>query len=195
MSTDKFLVPVVEGVVALLDIKGTNSRPLQGDVVLAQSAKTALSLIETHIGRKLAKSSHDEIYDYISTEISIRNTPIDVNSDITITDLDTGDDITSDDFSIHGNKVIRLSKYIASLSDNKSYRLQYTGGMTSITDDNDILQALVQQTIAVYKRRDSLGISTYSGGDITSISSSDRGSLMQGVRDILTYRIYYGAAR
>jgi hypothetical protein len=195
MLTDKFLVPVVEGVVALLDIKGVNSRPLQGDTVLMQSAKTALSMVETYINRKLSKALYDERYDYVSTEILIRNTPIDVVSGVEITDIDEDVEITSEYFSVISNKLIRLSRFASSPLDNKSYRVVYTGGFTSLTEDSDILQGLISQTTAVYKRRDSTGISTYSGSDMTAVSSSDKGSLLQSVKDMLAYRVYYGSAR
>lgn len=65
-------------------------------------------------------------------------------------------------------------------------------GFTTVADSPQLTSALVQQTIAVYNRRDTLGYVSVSGPNGVSKSPNDQGSILVSVLDLIQPLAYYG---
>ena len=80
-------------------------------------------------------------------------------------------------------------------SEYMQIKVRYTGGYETLEDEYEIHEAIVTQSIASYTRRNMHGVSIGGTAESQFSVASDRGSLVQSARDMLSAFVYYGSCR
>lgn len=215
---EDFLGQVVEEACYSLQIQARDSNEyVTEDPRVWLCAKAAYSMIVAYINRGLAKDTYYEYYFEEDTRIRLRNTPVEsitqvnfvdnpYSVELTLTDMSPNlvEDI---DYSLRLSKDLIISQDALSMSIGNSDRVhvlvEYIGGISTSSEDQNIHLALVMQTIALYNRLPVLGVSQIQGNESTSrgapgqmnlASSPDAGDLLETVKTILAPYIYHGSA-
>lgn len=203
-NTNQFLYPVVEQAAQLLQVMDADSREIAiDDRVVAICAGIALSQVQLYINRPLMKQLYDEIYPDVPRVFVLRATPI--ASVIQVADEDLGEDLVRDtDYNVTRNRIVLLDTSTSDYTGvgtelTYNLRVVYQGGYNSSEDNNDIFNALVTQTVAIYNRKDTLGVvraQAKGGSEIhsTDTYNPDAGKLVEMAEIILQPYVYYGPA-
>jgi len=217
MALDTFLNNFISSTITVLQISDSSLDSVSDDDPLVrQLAKIAYSQIVGYCNRYFEKKvSVEEYHNVISnSRIRLRNTPVSSVATVMVNDtllvlgtdyLVLGDSLKFlnlprqlgdgylGDFAYAGGVSYRDKVYpLSNVSiKGQDVLVQYTGGYSYAEENNDLFSALLLQTIALYNRRSTLGMSAVSGVNGTRGSSqisgaSDSGDLLESVQGILT---------
>lgn len=209
-----FLTPVIANASVILQLS-----PLSPDLDLRVSAaaSSALAMIEAYLNRSVTTQTYIDRYYEQDTLINLKVLPVSSITSVrfvdnpfgsSLTDLTLSDELVVDvDYELRYNKILVINpdSIVKSIGNPARVHVEvaYVGGYDLSSDDSNLYNALVLQTVALYNRFPSLGVMTMSGNESSSRGASgkmdlattpDAGSLLETVEAILSPLIYYGDA-
>lgn len=201
MDLRTFLRPVRDAVIRLLELEDSSGKSLLNDSVLINSSHAAFSQIEMFLNRSIMYEERTEVYYYVVDSFRLRSVPVDITASISFKEYFTESEIDNSIFKVSPTGVVTFLSTPVNLfmygfdqfTLPDTIEVTYTGGLTDVTKNYALFQGLISQTVANYKRRDMKGISLYAAGDKTIANTSDRGSVIQEVRDLLISQVFYGS--
>ena len=196
---DAFLSPVVKEACSILNLRENDGGVKNFDPVVASCARQAFSAIRSFTKREWLRSTWSEIYQTVPGEsFSLRNVP--VHSLVEVKIYVSDQEMAAEDYSLLGDylEIKPLSDDLQNVEDAEFLvKVRYDGGLSSALEDVALLEALVQQTVANYNRRNLLGIRTLSGNALVDSTSgtvaldADPAGILPSVRTILADKVYY----
>ena len=204
MTLSDFLLPVVIGASQFLQIREADTDEIEESNPIVQlCASMAYSQICTYLNRKLISATYYEEYIEVESRFMLRVTPV---ASITTFTLDDEDLSPGDETYSIINDTITIGAGTApdrsGVSTETFYSpiITYVGGMLNLIDHPDFLNALILQTVAVYNRKDTLGVirlQAEGGSEIhgTDTYNPDAGNILDVVEQILNPYVWYGSVR
>lgn len=195
-----FLSPIISGAAEYLQILDPVSRdPVTDDVQLRIAAITALGQIVGAIHRPVLKDTYTERYRKVCGEITLRVTPV-----LSVTEVKAVDSVlvVGTDYNVIGNRIefetFGFDQFFIGANDLQDITVDvtYIGGLNRLSAEDTLLQALILQTSANYRRTSTVGLTSITGGQGGgSLSqSSDRGGIIESVQGIINPLEYFGDA-
>ena len=189
MGLTDFLQPVQEGLATYMELLDSDDQLQSDDEVLSQACRLAFSQVSEYIRRALIRADMDELYIDVTEEIYLRNIPL-ASTDLTVIDYDSGEELVSgNDYVVMGGRDPSTHIRLMSETRPKIFRVQYTGGYE--VPEGAILEALIAQGAAMYRRRDLLGTGHAEGPQNAFRIVSDSGGIIKTVSQMLTHWVYY----
>lgn len=204
MTLSELLIPVVSSASRFLQITEADTDEIaESDPIVQLCASMAYSQITTFLNRKILAATYYEEYIDVESRFALRVTPV---TSVTTFTLDEEDLLVGDEgYSIINNTItigVGTSPDKSGVGTETFYSpiVTYEGGVTNLLDHPDYLNALILQTVAVYNRKDTLGVirvQAEGGSEIhgTDTYNPDAGDILEVVKSILNPYIYYGSVR
>lgn len=152
--------------------------------IMIQCCKTAYAQITYATRREFHYEYREERYENAGHVLDLRSVPVKAGKPFRVFAGEL-EDTAITDFTLKRNNLILLKEY--PLITVMSY-----AGADIVEDVPQLLTALVQQTIAVYNRRDTLGFVSVNGPQGVSKTPNDQGSILVSVLDLVQPLVYYG---
>jgi len=209
VDLESFLSPVLEASAGLSQTRDPNTGEIAADdPVFLDCAKIAFSQICNLCNRTFLKDTFTEYYFHEEASIFLREGPVESVTTVTTPD---GDLIVTEEYTVEGDRLIigsvadspdlyfNFDLYDNDLTQYK-VKVTYTGGYTSANESIALLTGLAAQTLAVYNRKDTLGIIRAQGaggaGQIhaTDTYTPDEGGIVETCLYALSPLVYYGNA-
>ena len=218
MAKESFLDSVLQQSAIYIELKDSNSEADPDNPRLLESSQLAFSQLRSFLCRPIQKKTYVEEHKSVQGRFDVIVPPIDSITSIIANYDDTNPLVLDTDYRIIGNSI----EFIPSdtnftigkdtffgLSFDHGYkekdpdriffdniRITYVGGDSKAKDE--ILNALVMQTSANFKRAPFTGISQIAGGGPTgsvSFSNSPGSGLMKDVQQMVAHLKYFGPSR
>ena len=190
-----FFDAVVADLARTYQIKDGEGFAVERDPVVLTCVRLAYQQICAHTKVSFHKEARVVCYDEIYGPLPLMHAPIDPDAVITV-NVDTVD-LTASEYVIW-NDVL----YLSSEPDpdlcygyGRYIKLTNTAGLIAPLEDSALYAALLFQGIVNYNRRDILGFTQFQGEKGTSRGISDRGTLIEAVKDLVQQYVYYGNGR
>ena len=204
VTLSDFLLPVVLNASRLLQIQEADTDEIaENDPIVQLCASMAYSQITSYLNRKLISATYYEEYIDVESRFMLRVTPVASITSFTLDDelLDVGDE----GYSIINNTItigVGAPPDMSGVGTETLYSpiIVYEGGVVNLIDQPDFLNALILQTVAIYNRKDTLGVirvQAEGGSEIhgTDTYNPDAGDILEAVVLILNPYVYYGSVR
>jgi hypothetical protein len=217
MSLDSFLNALVTTAIQTLQVSDATlgNDFADDDPIVRVMAKAAYSQICSFCNRYFEKAEFNEEYHSVFDKINLRHSPVETVSGLWIRGVPLILDV---DYSVAGNRITLLKAYDymeyplwdmeyfpyyytermrehsvftnVCLTRDKDVVVKYTGGYPYADSNNDLFTGLLLQTMTLYNRRSTLGMSSISGtvghtGPATVAGASDMGDLLEVVKGIM----------
>lgn len=204
MTLSELLIPVVSSAARFLQIQEADTdETAENDPIVQLCASMAYSQVTVYLNRKILSDTYYEEYIEVESRFMLRVTPVE---SITTFNLDGEDlDPGEETYSLINNTVTigsgaPLDRSGVSTENYYTPIITYVGGVTNLLDQPDFLNALILQTVAVYNRKDTLGVirlQAEGGSEIhaTDTYNPDAGDILEVVEQILNPYIFYGSVR
>ncbi|RLF42656.1 MAG: hypothetical protein DRN17_07480 [Thermoplasmata archaeon] len=203
-TLSELLIPVVSNAAQLLQITEHDTEEIAVDDLTVQlSASVAYSQITSYLNRKILKATFIERYVETIGEFKLRNLPIGSITSVTesSTLLVEGIDyeLVGGTLNLFSTSVSTIDRSGIDTETTYTPTVEYVGGVSNLMDYPDFLNGLLLQTVAVYNRKDTLGIvraQAKGGAEIhaTDTYNPDAGDILEAVEMILQPYIYFGNA-
>lgn len=210
VDLESFLAPVVESAATLSQVRELNSNEISADdPLIFECAKVAYTQIAAFCNRTFLQDTGIVEY-YVDEEarIILREAPI---TAVTTVETKDGVSVLDTDYQVEGDWLImgastddasNLFDFSLYNKDLKSYnvRVTYNGGYATAGDNDNLLSALTAQSIAIYNRKDNLGIVRAQGQNgggqlhLTDTYNPDAGGIVDTAIYSLSPLMYYGSA-
>ena len=190
--TKAFLNPVVSDAVRLLQVVNAKDLIKEHDPIFMLCAKLACAQANKYIKWPLEKQELKEIYKKQGTPIPLRRSPIVSVAEVILDDTT----LLEEDWYLEDGEVVidNISESFDLIVDKDEWTIKvtYTAGFLNASEDEEILSALVHQTIVNYNRRDIIGLSSFATDKGVSKLPVDKGALSDTAKSILAAYVYYG---
>lgn len=201
-----FLQPAVEQAAKLAQIHTPDTNEVAtDDPLMGICAQIAFAQVSAYVRSPLIRGNYVEIYPDVSKRVWLRLTPV-----VAITEIW---DLTNDVELVETTDFVRIGN-IVSFTDTaecdltsfggfatKDLRITYTGGVDSMRGTNHIglVSAIALQSLAVYNRKDMLGMiraQAKEGSEmvVTDFGNPDMGKIVEMAAMILDPLVYHGNA-
>lgn len=203
---DAYLRSVRKEAAAIMELEDINDESLLNDATLRSSTRVAFSQVKSFLRRPLHRIERGEVYAEVKDCVRLKNTPIDTAATFEVSEFTTGSVIDPASYIIDNSGFLQF-KYSSGYvpfnvgpnddlnSEYMQIKVRYTGGYGALEDEYEIHEAIVTQSIASYNRRNMHGVSIGGTAESQFSVASDRGSLVQSARDMLSAFVYYGSCR
>lgn len=190
-----FFNDVVAELARTYSITDGEQYPVETDPVAKTCVRLAYQQICAHTRNTFHESARSVCYDEVYGPLPLMHTPLNLTEEIII-EVDNVI-LNSDEYVIWNDML-----YLSSEPDpNLCYgaarfiKMTCTAGMAVLDTESQLYAALLFQGIVNYNRRDILGFVQLQGEKGTSRTISDRGSLIETVKELVALHVYYGNGR
>lgn len=190
-----FFDKVVAEVSRMYQVTDGEGYNVETDPVVRLCVRVAYQQICAHIKTTLHKEERTVVYPAVYGPMPLMHSPIDTQLAITV----------ESDFVQLATNEYNITDGVLYLAETPDPRLCYgephyvkvkcTAGITAISEESNLHSALVIQGIANFNRRDLLGFTQVTGEKGTSRSVSDKGVLLDAVKELIQDYLYYGDGR
>lgn len=157
---------------------------LEDNPIMVQCCNTAYAQIIYAARREFHYEYREERYENPGLVIDLRSIPLVQGRPFKVFSGELEDtEIRS--YTIKRNNLILDTEY-------EMLTVMSHAGFATVAESPQLTSALVQQMIAVYNRRDTLGYTTVNGPNGVSKSPNDQGSILVSVLDLIQPLAYYG---
>lgn len=191
----EFFDAVVADLARTYSIKDGEGYPVERDPVILTCVRLAYQQICAYTRNTFHESARSVCYDEVYGPLPLMHTPLKVGAAITVTVDNVV--LTADEYVIWNDML-----YLSSEPDpNLCYgyarfiKMTCTAGLLVLDSESQLYAALLLQGIVNYNRRDILGFVQLQGEKGTTRTISDRGALIETVRDLVSIHVYYGNGR
>lgn len=190
-----FFDAVVADLARTYQINDGEGYAVERDPVVLTCVRLAYQQICAHTKVSFHKQERVICYDEIYGPLPLMISPIDPAASIVV-NVDNVDYLPSE--YVIWNDVL----YLSSEPDpdlcygyGRYIKMTSTAGITAPIEDSALYAALLFQGIVNYNRRDILGFVQIQGEKGTARTISDRGALIEAVKDLVQQYVYYGNGR
>jgi len=190
-----FFDDVVGDLARTYSIKDGEGMVVERDPVVLTCVRLAYQQICAYTRNTFHKSARSVCYDEVYGPLPLMHTPVDNTAEI-IVEVDNV--VLAPGEYVIWNDML----YLSSAPDPdlcygfaRFIKMTCTAGLATIDADSPLYAALLFQGIVNYNRRDILGFVQLQGEKGTSRTISDRGALIETVKDLATIHMYYGNGR
>lgn len=190
-----FFDAVVADLAKTYPIKDAEGYTVERDPVALMCVRLAYQQICAHNRNSLHKEARTVCYDEVYGPLPLMHTPIDNTAEI-IVEVDRVV-LTTDEYVIW-NDVLYLSSEPdpdICYGSARFIKTTMTAGLALPIEDSPLYAALLFQGIVNFNRRDILGFVQVQGEKGTTRTASDRGSLIESVKELIQHYTYYGNGR
>jgi hypothetical protein len=190
-----FFDNVVADLARTYSIKDGEGFAVERDPIVLTCVRLAYQQICAHTKVGFHKDQRIVCYDEIYGALPLMHSPIDPDATITV-NVD-GVDMTTEEYVIWNDTLYLSSEPDPDIcyGSARYIKMTATAGLTAPVEDSALYAALLFQGIVNYNRRDILGFVQLQGEKGTARTISDRGALIETVKDLVQQYVYYGNGR
>lgn len=214
--SQRWLQPAIDGALSYLQVLDGDTRTIKSDdPIMLQSAAQAMSQAQAYCNRKLVyDDGYLELHEDVEAQIRVREIPLESVTSVIVKSIAGGDTplVEGEDYEVEGNRItfldsLTLDNFVSgadTLGSSTLHRIvevTYVGGYKNLKKDEAfaLLQGLLQQTAANYRRNTSVGLQVITGGSATggitqTTQAGGAGGLTSSAKEMLAPLVYEGMA-
>ena len=190
-----FFEEVVADLAKTYSIKDGEGMVVESDPVVLTCVRLAYQQICAYTRNTFHHSARSVCYDEVYGPLPLMHTPLDNTAAIVVTVDNVV--LTASEYVIWNDMLYLSSEPDPDLCYGAArfIKMVCTAGLPVLDPDSQLYAALLFQGIVNYNRRDILGFVQLQGEKGTSRTISDRGALIETVKDLVALHSYYGNGR
>jgi hypothetical protein len=191
-----FVTPVAAEATKILGVAelGGTVTPGYVDPLVLSCAVSSFTQVESFLRRRILQGDYTERHLSVKEEILLKHTPVIDVTELRVRQAYLGTDayilVPNIDWVRFNNEI-----HLSGVTIFRIVEIDITGGWSDVTDDANLFNGLLAQTIATFNRKETLGLTQLRAGGGTSAGltiPTEAPQIVENARMSLDPLVYYG---
>lgn len=193
-----FVTPVAAEATKILGVAelGGTVTPGYVDPLVLSCAVTAFTQVEAFLKRRILQGDYTERHLNVKGEVNLKHTPVSAIREVRVRQAYLGTDayvlVKDTDWVLVGQEM-----HLSGVVLFRILEIDITGGWSDVTEEANLFNGLLAQTIATFNRKETTGLTQLRGGGGQGagvVIPTDSHQIVENARMSLDPLVYYGQA-